>query len=197
MKKKYSKDDFSSQLTFMKVLVIALLLSVQFAAGQRIIFSDNFERQIIDSSWQIVSGDWSVGDVQEFRIAPAEKGYRYMLYSGSKNYTGDNIIRIAVDLPDSLKAKKIKLSFSYYILANASGAKIEVEFYQKEMKDGTRGPLWVDLLRRVKGRWSPYQKTLTIPPRANLIYITFFGFNSSGKKDMIICFDNIIVSALK
>ncbi|MBS1918985.1 MAG: hypothetical protein JST17_01915 [Bacteroidetes bacterium] len=128
------------------------------------------------------------------RIAPAENGYRYMLLSGGKGYTGDNIIRLIVDLPDSLKAKKIKLSFSYYIPANVMGTKMEVEFIQKEIKDGRRGILWVDLLRRVKEKWTAYQKTVNVPAGANSVYITFFGFKSSGDKDRMVCFDNIAVS---
>lgn len=171
------------------------MFCVHYAAGQQVIYAANFEDKKIDSSWQIVTGNWRIGDVEELKIAPAESGRRYVLMSG-QGYADDNVIRLFVDLPDSLKAKKIKLSFSYYILANVVGTKIESEFYQKEIKDGLRGRLWVDFLYRKKGRWSYYQKTLTVPAGANEARIVFFGFKSE-MKDMIICFDNLVVSALK
>src|SRR5688572_16467339 len=126
------------------------MFCVQVSSAQKIIFSDNFEEKKIDSSWQIVTGNWRIGDVQELRIAPAEKGFQHVLLSGGEN---DNIIRLLLDLPDSLQGKKIKLSFSYYILSKVAGTKIEAEFYQKEIKDGLRGRLWVAFLHRKPGRW--------------------------------------------
>lgn len=179
------------------ILSLGLLLHVSHSTAQRIIFSGNFENKQIDSSWQIVTGNWRIGDVDELKIAPAENGFRYVLLSYSNDFTAHNIIRLSVDLPDSLKAKKIKINFSYYILANVVGTKIETEFYQKEIKDGLRGNLWVDFLYRKIGRWSVYQKTVNIPAGANTVRIEFYGLKSSGTKKSIVCFDNIVISYLK
>ena len=180
------------------ILLLIFIFNAHFSVAQKTIFSNGFEDKQVDSTrWQKVTGNWRVEGVDDLRIAPAENGYRYVLCSGGKDYAGDQIIRLTLDLPDSLKATKIKLSFSYYILADASGTKIEAEFYQKEIKDGRSAPLWVDLLHRAKGRWKYYKQTLNIPAKANIAYITFFGLKSSGVKDKIVCFDNIVISALK
>jgi hypothetical protein len=178
-------------------LVAFFVLTASCSSAQKIIFSGNFENKRIDSSWQIVTGNWHIADVQEMGIAPAEGGYQYVLCSGGNGHIGDNIISLIVDLPDSIRSKKIRISFSYYILANAAGTKIEGEFYQKEIKDGLRGKPWVADLFLKKGRWTVFQKILTIPAGANSVRMTFFGLESSGKTDRIVCFDNIIISSLK
>jgi hypothetical protein len=180
------------------ILPLIYIFCVHNSAAQKTIFSDGFEDKQVDSiRWQNVTGNWRVEGVDDLRIAPAENGYRYVLCSGGKDYVGDQIIRLIIDLPDSLEPTKIKLSFSYYILADVSGTKIEAEFYEKEIKDGRSAPLWVDFLHRAKGRWKDYRQTLNIPAKANVAYITFFGLKSSGVKDRIVCFDNIVISALK
>lgn len=185
-----------NKMVLKKFLLIIFILDSCYSAAQKIIFKDNFENKKLDSaSWKNVTGNWLIGDVQNLRIAPAENGYRYALLAGDQ--VGDNNISLFVNLPDSLRAKKIKLSFSYYILANLKGTKIEVEFYQKEMKDRLRPISWVYFLYRAKGRWSVFQKTLTIPAGANQARIIFYGFQSSGMKDRIVCYDNVVISTLK
>ena len=180
------------------ILPLIFIFYAHYSAAQKTIFSNGFENKQFDSSQlQTITGNWRVEGVDDLRIAPAEKGYRYVLCSGGKDYVGKQMIRLVIDLPDSLKAKKIKLSFSYYILADASGIKIEAEFYQKEIKDRRSAPLWVNFLHRAKGRWKYYKQTLNIPAKANSAYITFFALKSSGVKDRIVCFDNIVISALE
>lgn len=179
------------------ILPVICIFCVQITFSQKIIFSDNFEHQKIDSAWQIATGNWRIEEADELRIAPAENGYRYVLLSYSNDSTGHNTIRLSVDLPDSRKAKRIRLSFSYYILTNVKGTKIETEFYEKEIKDGVRGTRWVDFLYRKKGRWSPYQKTVNIPAGANQVRIEFYGLKSSGEKNRLVCFDNVVISSLK
>lgn len=165
--------------------------------AQKIIYSANFEEKKIDSAWQTISGNWFIGDVDEMRIAPAEGGYRYVLCMDGKNSKTENLIRLFIDLPDSIKKyKKITLSFYYYFIANAAKAKVETEFYQKEMKDGTRGKLWSTSLLYVKGRWSRVKKTFIIPKNTNQFRILFSGKSSPLQKNTIVCFDNIAISAL-
>ena len=182
---------------FLKIiLTVIFILYSQYSSAQKIIFSDYFENKQIDSSWHIITGNWHIADVQELRIAPAEGGYQHVLCSGGKGYIGDNIIRLIIDLPDSSALKKIKLSFAYYILANAWGTKIEAEFHKKDLKDGLKGKIWTGNLT-IKRRWTAFQKILKIPPGANAIQIVFFGLQSSGKTNRIACFDNVMISALR
>ncbi len=166
-------------------------------SAQQIIFSDNFENKKIDSCWQIVTGNWRIDGVDQLRIAPAENGYRHVLCSGGRGYIGDQIVGLIVNLPDTGSFKKIKISLSCYIMANAPGTKIEGAFYEKEIKDGLRGKRWVANLLRMKGRWTAFSKTLTIPAKANSLRLTFFGLESSGIKDRIVCFDTIAITAFK
>lgn len=184
-------------MSLKKILPVILILCANASLAQKNIYSANFESNQLDQAWQIVTGNWYIGNVEQLRIAPAENGYQYMLCSGGKNHIGDNIIQLSVDIPDSIKALTIKLSFSYYIFANAPGTRVEGEFYQKEMKDGLRGKVWTADLHRIKGRWTTFQKTLKIPAEANTVRIVIYGLESSGKTDRIVCFDNVIISALK
>jgi hypothetical protein len=181
---------------FNRQWLIICAFCAQHLSAQEFLISQNFEDRLIGPAWQVVSGNWHIADVQEMRIAPAENGFQYVLCSGGPGFIGRNLIRLNVDLPDSAKATKIKLSFSYYILANAPGTTVEAEFYKKEQKDGLKGKLWqADL--RVKRRWIEFQKILEIPAGANIVRIVFYGLESSGKATRIVCFDNIIISALK
>jgi hypothetical protein len=181
-------------MNFKTILFLFLVICVRHSAAQKILFSDSFENKSIDSSWQVVTGNWHIGDVQEMRIAPAEGGHQYVLCSGHNGNASDNMIRLIVDLPDSLQQKKITLSFYYYSMVNASGSKLEGEFYQKEIKDGLRGKPWSAGLPLKKGRWIFFQQKLIVPKKANSLRVVFYGLESSGKKDPIVCFDNILVS---
>jgi hypothetical protein len=66
-------------------LIFIFSLSACCSSAQKIIFSDNFESNKIDSAWQIVTGNWRIGYVDEMRIAPSEGGYQYVLCSGGNN----------------------------------------------------------------------------------------------------------------
>src|SRR6476661_4762863 len=128
MKKKPSEI-----MSWVICLCVVLFCSPQ-AANTQILFSENFENKTLSSSWQPVSGHWHIADVQEMRIAPAENGYQYVLCSG-----GEGFIRLLVDIPDTIKASQIKLSFSYYTYSKGPGANVEVEFHKKDLKDGLKG----------------------------------------------------------
>ena len=121
------------------------------------------------------------------RIAPAEHGFRYVLCADSTGY-----IRLFVDIPDSVKANQIKISFTYYTYLKGPGGTVEAEFHKKGWKDGSRGKIWKAGLP-VKGRWMPFQKTLKIPAEANSVWIVFY--RSPGKPAYKLCFDTINVSA--
>ncbi len=172
-------------------------LSALTTRAQQTIYSANFENNKMDSCWQIVTGNWHIDDVQKMRIAPAEGGHQYVLCADNNGYIGNNIIRLMVGLPDSFELRKIKISFYYYILADTQGTKIEGEFYQNEIKDGLRGKPWVSYLPSRKGRWNVFQKTLTIPAKANSLRIVFYGLAPSGKKGRVVCFDNISIELIK
>src|SRR5689334_10539114 len=118
-----------------RALLLLLLLSCNaHVARSQLLFSANFESGKFDSSFQLVSGNWHIADVQQLRIAPAENGRQYVLRSDSAG-----LIRLFVDIPLSKKTQKLKLNFFYYTYAGARGPGIETEFYKKEMKDGLRG----------------------------------------------------------
>ena len=109
------------------VWMVAVILSAHHVIkAQQIIFSENFENKALSPAWQIVSGNWHIADVEEKRIAPAENGYRYVLCSG-----GVGFLRLQVDIPDTIKAGNVKLSFSYYTYLKGPGATIEIEFHKK------------------------------------------------------------------
>jgi hypothetical protein len=178
------------------ILLLLLISNTAYLSAQRVLHSQGFESNQLDSSWHSIMGNWRIEKVDDLRIAPAENGYRHVLCSGGKGYIGENLIRLIFNFPDTIRSRKMKISFSYYILANAPGTKIEAEFYQKEKIDGLRGKVVVADLPRMRGRWARFQKTLQVPARANSLRIVFFGLESSGKQDRIVCFDDIKISSL-
>jgi hypothetical protein len=89
--------------------------------AEQIIFSENFENKPLGPSWQPISGNWHIADVQEMRIAPAENEYQYVLCA-----SGEGFIRLLLSIPDTIKANQIKLSFSYYTYSKGPGATIEI-----------------------------------------------------------------------
>lgn len=154
-----------------------------------LLFSENFESNYLSPQFQPISGNWHIADVQNLRIAPAENGRQYVLRSDSAGY-----IQLHIDLPPNSKSKKLQLNFSYYTYARSYASVIETEFYKKEMKDGIRGkPSTINL--PVKGMWSPFTKSYTIPADANQFRIVFS--NPRTSKDKAPCLDVISVSLLK
>jgi hypothetical protein len=172
------------------ICLVTILLSVQVRANSQQLFLENFENKTLSSAWQPVSGNWHIGAVDEMRIAPAENGYQYVLCSGGKGF-----IRLLVDIPDSVKANQIKLSFSYYTYSKGPGATVEIEFHKKDLKDGLKGKM-SKISLPVKGRWIAFQKILKIPAEANFIWIGFSVLNSPNKTSKTICFDSIVLSAV-
>lgn len=176
-------------LLFKISLFTTLIVSADRLQAQRI-FHENFDSTSLAPQWQIITGNWHRADVQELRIAPAENGRQYVFRSDSAGY-----IQLFIDLPAASKGKKIQLSFQYYTYAKGSAPRVESEFYKKEMKDGIRGKpaKWT---LPVKGMWSPFIKTLTVPPDANQFRIVFFNPRSSstGKAH---CLDVVSVSLLQ
>ena len=173
------------------ICVCSIFFFASQPASTQILFSENFENDTLSLAWQPVSGTWHIGDVQEMRIAPAENGYTFVLCSNSEGF-----IRLLVDIPDTVKAGQIKLSFSYYTYSKGPGATIEVEFHKKDLKDGLKGKMSTFNLP-VKGRWIEFQKIIKIPADANLIWIGFSETNSANKTSRTICFDNIVLSAIQ
>ena len=172
------------------VWMVAVILSAHHVIkAQQIIFSENFENQILSPAWQIISGTWHIADVQDKKIAPAENGYRYVLCSG-----GAGFLRLQVDIPGTVKAGKVKLSFSYYTYLKGPGATIEIEFHRKDLKDGLKGKMFKTNLP-VKGRWIVFQKLLNVPARADRIWATFYETGSANKTSQGVCFDNIVLSS--
>lgn len=173
------------------IWLIVFFFGAQHAKAQQIIFSENFEYKKSEPAWQRVSGNWHIADVQELRIAPAENGYRYVLCSG-----GPGFVRLFVDIPDTVKARRVKLSFAYYTYANGPGITVEIEFHKKAWKDGLKGkPQKIAL--PVKGRWMEFQKTFTIPAEANQFWVTFSESKPTGMTSKNICIDNVIVSSVR
>ncbi len=128
--------------------------------------------------------------MQELKIVSAVKENHYVLSSG-----GPGIIRIFVDIPDTVRTRQVKITFSYY--TKMPGATVEVEFHKKNLKDGLKGKLWKTAFMG-KATWMNFQKTLTTPAAANLLWITFF--ETASKKNNsseTICIDNVIVSAVR
>ena len=187
---KYVMKKKSSEIISRIVCLCSVLFSVSQPANTQILFWENFENKTLGLAWQPVSGDWHIGDVQEMRIAPAENGYGYVLCAND-----DGFIRLLVDIPDTIKANQVKLSFSYYTYSNGPGATIEVEFHKKDLKDGLKGRMSKFILP-VKGRWSEFQKNLKIPAGADIIWVGFSRSNSANKASKTVCFDNILVSAM-
>jgi hypothetical protein len=179
-------------VSFTKVFLIIVLLAAQHPVNaQQEIFSENFENKILSPAWQIVSGNWHIADVEEKRIAPAENGYRYVLCSG-----GAGFLRLQVDIPGTIGAGKVKLSFSYYTYLKGPGATMEIEFHRKDLKDGLKGKMFKTNLP-VKGRWIVFQKLLTIPAGANSIWVSFYETASANKTSKAVCFDNIVLSSVR
>jgi hypothetical protein len=172
-----------------KCSFLFLILFNTINANSQLIYSTNFETATLDSTFQPVSGNWHIADVQQLRIAPAENGRQFVLRSDSAG-----LIWLFIDVPISRKPAKLKLSFSYYTYSQSHGPRFETEFYKKEMKDGLRGkPTRTNL--PVKGMWTVYSKIFTIPPDANSFRIVFNNPRSSKAKAP--CFDAITVSLVK
>lgn len=174
-----------------KIYSIAILICcVSYATkAQPILFSETFEDRQLDSSWQLVSGKWHIADVQDKRIAPAEDGRQYVLSSGGGGY-----IYLFVDIPDSVKARQVKLSFSYYTYPGGPAPIVELDFYKKGYKDGHKGRKWKSSLS-VKGRWVMFSKTFLIPKEGNRVWLTFYESPASSKTSKNVCFDNITLTA--
>jgi hypothetical protein len=188
---KFAMKKKLNEIIFPIVCLCGVLFSTSHPANTQILFSENFENNTLSSAWQPVSGNWHIGDVQEMRIASAENGYTYVLCANDKGF-----IRLLVDIPDTIKAGQIKLSFSYYTYSKGPGATIEVEFHKKDLKDGLKGKMPKFNLP-VKGRWIEFQKIIKIPAEANWMWIGFSETNSANKASKTICFDNIVVSAMR
>jgi hypothetical protein len=172
-----------------KVSFLLFIWLYSLNANAQSIYSANFESSILDSAFQPITGNWHIDDVQQLRIAPAENGRQFVLRSDSAG-----LIQLFIDVPISQKSAKLKFSFSYYTFSQSHGPRFETEFYKKEMKDGLRGkPTRTNL--PVKGMWSTYSKTFTIPPDANHFRIFFINPRSSKAKAP--CFDAITVSLVK
>lgn len=172
-----------------KIPVFIFILLCTLQANSQLLYSANFESATLDSTFQPVSGNWHIADVQQLRIAPAENGRQFILRSDSAG-----LIWLFIDVPISQKPAKLKLSFSYYTYSRSHGPSFETEFYKKEMKDGLRGrPTRTNL--PVKGMWTVYSRIFTIPPDANNFRIIFNNPRSSKAKAP--CFDAITVSLVK
>ena len=172
-----------------KISFLLFILLYTLHTNAQPLYSANFESATLDSAFQPISGNWHIADVQQLRIAPAENGRQFVLRSDSAG-----LIRLFIDVPLSPKPSKLKLDFSYYTYSRSHGPLIETEFYKKEMKDGLRGkPTKTNL--PVKGMWSIYSKTFTIPPDANSFRIVFVNPRSSIGKSP--CLDAISVSLVK
>jgi hypothetical protein len=169
-------------------LVIFILL-FSGSANSQLLYSANFESATLDSTFQPITGNWHIADVQQLRIAPAENGRQFVLRSDSAGH-----IQLFIDVPISKKPAKLKFSFSYYTYAQSHGPRFETEFYKKEMKDGLRGKSTKTNLP-VKGMWTVYSKIFTIPPDANNFRIIFN--NPRSSKEKAPCFDAITVSLVK
>lgn len=172
-----------------RIQLVFFILLCGLATNAQLIYSANFESATLDSTFQPVSGNWHIADVQQLRIGPAENGRQFVLRSDSAG-----LIWLFIDVPISRKPAKLKLSFSYYTWSQSHGPRFETEFYKKEMKDGLRGkPTRTNL--PVKGMWVVYSKIFTIPPDANSFRIVFNNPRSSKSKAP--CFDAITVSLVK
>ena len=158
--------------------------------SQQIFFSENFERNTLDSTWHRISGNWHIADVQDKKIAPAENGNQYVLSSG-----GSGLLYLFVDIPATIKASQVKLSFSYYTYSKGPAPSIQFDFYKKNFKDGNKGKLWKAVLP-VKGRWMTFSKILKIPAEANMVWLTFYEAPSTGKVPGSVCFDNVTLSSI-
>jgi len=182
---------FRMNATIPMAVLSIFVMGTGHAFAQQVIFSDNFEMPALNAAWQPSSGDWHMADVQEMRIAPAEKGPHVLCSSRP----GDMLL--LVDIPDSLKATQINLSFSYYTHASGPSATIEAEFHKKGWKDGLRGKTWRTNLPVKKGQWSFFQKRLMIPKEGNVIYVTFSSGPPVGKVSKPVCFDTVVVTAFR
>ncbi len=173
----------------------AALLATLVCSAQHTLFSENFEDQVIRPTWQVVNGDWAIGDVQEMRIAPAEDGRQYVLLCSKPGY-----VRLMVDIPDSLHATRLRLRFAYYTFAQGPGLLLETEFQKKGWKDGLRGNPWEASLPVKSGQWSYFQKDLLIPKEGNVIWLTFSpttaSTQSESKTHKLVCLDAISITAL-
>jgi hypothetical protein len=125
------------------------------------------------------------------RIAPAENGYQYVLCS-----EGPGLIRLIIDIPDTVKATKLQLQFSYYTYLKGPGASVEIEYHKREQKDGMKGKLFTASLP-VRGKWVVFKKVLSIPSGANAVYLTLKTKKSTGNGPKKLCFDVLQAFALK
>jgi hypothetical protein len=172
-----------------KIFLLCLLFFLS-GYGQQI-FSENFLSKQIDSSWQIITGRWQVANVQDLRIAPAENGYQYVLCA-----EGPGLIRLIIDIPDTVRVNKLQLQFTYYTYLKGPGASVEIEFHKRDQKDGMKGKLSTVGLP-VKGRWIILKKVLSIPSGANSVYLTFTVNKSNANVPQKVCFDVVQAFALK
>ena len=166
------------------------LLSFHFSLQAQQIFTENFSGRTLGPSWMIVTGSWKVANVQDLKIAPAENGNQYVLCA-----EGPGIIRLIIDIPDTIKATKLQLQFSYYTYIKGAGASIEIEFHKRDQKDGSKGKLFTASLP-VKGRWMVWKKLMLIPSGANSVYFTFTAKKSTTAAEKV-CFDVIQAFAVK
>jgi hypothetical protein len=173
------------------IWLLVILLCTQVAVTAQVHYSGNFENNLLDSSWQTVSGKWRIADVQDLRIAPAENGRQYVLCSDSAG-----IIRLFVELPDTVRSGQLKLRFSYYTYAAGAAAKVETEFHRKDLKDGIKGKPWMSALP-VKGRWVVFEKLITIPSDSDILWVSFFNNATLRSKVKRVCFDALSVSVIK
>jgi hypothetical protein len=158
--------------------------------AQQKIFSENFESKVLNENWQKVSGNWSIADVQKKRIAPVENGYQYVLCSEA------GMIRLIVDIPDTIKATRLQIQFSYYTYSNGPAGSLEIEFHKRQQKDGTKGRL-IKTSLPVKGRWIEFKRIVSIPKEANSVYLLFITNQVSTPIKKGMCFDVISITASK
>jgi hypothetical protein len=172
-------------------LFILLLLAQYFVAAQKRFFHESFESKTLDTHWQSIRGNWQITSVQDMRIGPAENGNEFVLSSGEPG-----LIRLIVDIPDTIHAKKLRLQFAYYTYSKGTEASLEIEFHKRDQKDGIKGKL-IKTGLSPKGRWSTFQKDLTIPAGANSLYLVFEANKKNASVSKKVCFDVITISALK
>jgi hypothetical protein len=171
-------------------LLVLLFAFATTSCAQRIFF-ENFGNKTLSEAWHKISGDWKIESVQDMKIAPAENGNEFVLCGQS-----DALIRLIVNIPDSVRASKIRFRFSYYTYSKGASASLEIEFHKRQQKDGAKGKLFKTALP-VKGKWATFEKQLPIPSGANSVYLVFQVNKATAKGLNKVCFDVITISALK
>jgi hypothetical protein len=170
------------------LLILLFICSLQSVQAQKVIFEEHFKDSLLQDRWQGNTGNWHIDNVEDRRIAPIDKEIN-MLCSG-----GTGSIRLSVNIPDSIKAKKIILSFYYYTYSKGPAGSLDLHFLDRNLKNGHKGSRWKANLP-VIGRWHPFRRTITVPAAANNIELTFKVAASSTSKS--ICFDMIKISAIQ